>query len=179
MPEVFRNSDEIVTVGPDWLQRLKDAARASPLRRSRLCLHRTDQDTIQEMIIVLMKDVLFRPHRHLDKSESFHIVEGELYVLLFSETGQPMRAIHMGPAASGRTFCYRLCTPAWHAILPISDLVVMHETTRGPFVAGEAAFAAWAPTGGEELRAFLVASLAKVRESLGVVPAATAAATQG
>ena len=42
MPEVFRNSDEIVTVGPQWLQRLKDAARESPLRRSRLCLHRVE-----------------------------------------------------------------------------------------------------------------------------------------
>lgn len=169
MPEVFRNTDEIVTVGPQWLQRLKDAARDSPLRRSRLCLHRADQDTIQEMIIVLMNDVLFRPHRHLDKSESFHIIEGELYVLLFSEQGQPMRAIHMGPAASGRTFCYRLCTPAWHAILPISDIVVMHETTRGPFVAGEAALAPWAPAGGEKLRKFLIASLATARETAGAV----------
>jgi cupin fold WbuC family metalloprotein len=168
MPEVFRNSDEIVTVGPEWLQRLKDAARNSPLRRSRLCLHRADQDTIQEMIIVLMKDVLFRPHRHIDKSESFHIIEGELYVLLFTEAGRPMRAIHMGPASSGRTFCYRLSVPAWHAILPISETVVMHETTRGPFVAGEAAFASWAPSGGEELRAFLVDSLAKLRDTAGV-----------
>jgi cupin fold WbuC family metalloprotein len=169
MTEVFRNSDDIVAVGADWLQRLKEAARNSPLRRSRLCLHRTDQDLVQEMIIVLMKDVLFRPHRHLDKSESFHIIEGELHVLIFNDAGVPIRTIHMGPAGSGRTFCYRLRTPAWHAILPISDIVVMHETTRGPFVPGKATFAPWAPSGGEELRAFLVDNLAKARDTTGAV----------
>ena len=50
MPEVFTHSEPLVEVGPDWLTRLKTAAEESPLRRARLCLHVTPNDTVQEMI---------------------------------------------------------------------------------------------------------------------------------
>ena len=82
---VFRQTDDIVEIGPDWLARLKQAADASPLRRARVCLHRGAQDTVQEMIIALCEDVLFRPHRHHGKTESFHIIEGALDLVIFDE----------------------------------------------------------------------------------------------
>jgi len=160
MPEVFYNKEDIAQVGDDWLARLKQAAAESPLRRSRLCLHRSNDDPIQEMILALCRDVVFRPHRHLRKSESFHIIEGELYVMVFSDAGQVLRTIHMGPPGSGWTFCYRLGVSAWHAILPRTDFVVFHEITVGPFNPNEPAqFARWAPVETELLRNFLERSL--------------------
>lgn len=169
MPEVFTQEDDIVEVGPDWLERLKDAASASPLRRARLCLHHGSNDAVQEMILVLCNDVvLFRPHRHLQKTESFHLVEGELYVLVFDDSGNVLRTVHMGPPNSGRTFCYRLNVSHWHAILPRSRFVVFHETTAGPFRAGEALFAPWAPSDPPELGAFLERKLRDHLSSRGV-----------
>ncbi len=160
MPEVFHNDQDIICVGANWVEKLKAAAAASPLRRSRLRMHLSSEDPVQEMIIALCSDVLFRPHRHHDKSESFHIVEGNLYVLVFDETGNVIRTVHMGPPGSGRDYCYRLCKPAWHAIVPGSEFVVFHETTVGPFIQGDAAeFPDWAPTEGGPLRSFLDASL--------------------
>jgi len=160
MPEVFRNDKDIVEVGDDWIARLKQAAAESPLRRSRLCLHRNNDDHVQEMIIALCKDVLFRPHRHMKKSESFHIIEGELYVLIFDDNGKIIRTIHMGPPGSGRMFCYRLSMSAWHAILPRSKYIIFHETTEGPFTPPKASqFAPWAPAEPEALRKFLESSL--------------------
>ena len=160
MPEVFRNDKDIAEVGDDWIARLKQAAAESPLRRSRLCLHRNNNDHVQEMVIALCKDVLFRPHRHMKKSESFHIIEGELYVLIFDDNGKIIRTIHMGPPGSGRMFCYRLSRSAWHAILPRSEYVIFHETTDGPFRPQEASqFAPWAPVEPEALRKFLESSL--------------------
>jgi len=160
MPEVFYNKDDIAQVGDDWIARLKQAASESPLRRSRLCLHRSNDDPVQEMILALCRDVLFRPHRHLRKSESFHIIEGELYVMVFNDAGQVVRTIHMGPPDSGRIFCYRLGTSAWHAILPRSDFVVFHETTAGPFTPHEPAqFAPWAPVELDLLKTFLETNL--------------------
>ena len=85
MPEVFYNKEDIAQIGDDWIERLKQAAAESPLRRSRLCLHRSNDEPVQEMILALCRDVLFRPHRHLKKSESFHIIEGELYVMVFND----------------------------------------------------------------------------------------------
>ncbi len=155
MPEVFTQQEEILQVGPDWLARLKQAAAASPLRRARLCLHRNNEDPLHEMLIVLCADVLFRPHRHLRKTESFHVIEGELHVLVFDDAGAVLRTIHMGPPDSGRVFFYRLNGSHWHAILPRSQFVVFHETTDGPFIPNEALFAPWAPTDPIELRRFL------------------------
>jgi cupin fold WbuC family metalloprotein len=155
MPEVFTHQDQILQVGDDWLDRLKDAASRSPLRRARLCMHLSDQDRIHEMLIVLCSDVLFRPHRHLHKTESFHIIEGDLHVMVFDDLGNVIRTIHMGPPGSGRVMYYRLSASHWHAILPNSPFVVFYETTDGPFRPDEALFAPWAPEEPDELRRFL------------------------
>lgn len=158
MPEVFHIDQDVAVVGEEWLARLKGAAASSPLRRARLCLHRSSDDLVQEMVIALCRDVLFRPHRHAAKSESFHIIEGELDVLIFDDEGRTVRAVPMGPPGSGRMFCYRLCVPAWHAVLPQTPQVIFHETTTGPFRAQESEFAPWAPTEAVALRRFLWAS---------------------
>jgi len=155
MAEVFRLTDDIVEIGPDWLARLKAAADESPLRRARVCLHRAAQDTVQEMVIALCQDALFRPHRHRGKTESFHMIEGELDLVIFNETGTPLRTIRMGPAGSGKTFCYRLNASLYHALLPRTPHVVFHETTAGPFVQGDAQLAPWAPEDAAALRTFI------------------------
>jgi len=163
MSEVFHNDGTVAVVGDAWLQFLKQRAQESPLRRSRYCLHRSPDDQVHEMIIVMCRDVVFRPHRHRAKSESYHIIEGLLDVILFSDDGVPERRIPMGPLGSGANFAYRLCIPQFHAVLPRSDYVVVHETTSGPFVAGEADLAPWSPSETEELRAFLAESAAKAK----------------
>jgi len=157
--EVYNSGDDIVVVGDDWLRQLKEAAAATPLRRARLCLHRSVTDPIQEMVIALIADALFPPHRHPDKTESYHVVEGELYVLIFDDDGRPRRAIFMTRPGGGGAFCYRLSIPAWHAVVPASDCVVLHEVTTGPFLPGQRNVAPWAPTEAEALRRFLRKSL--------------------
>jgi cupin fold WbuC family metalloprotein len=153
--EVYFNRNDLEVVGEDWIGFLKDRARQSPLRRSRLCLHRGHDDPVQQMIIVMCQDVLFRPHRHLAKSESFHMIEGLLDLILFDMDGNPEQAVHMGPIGSGLNFCHRLNISQFHAVLPLTDFVVMHEITAGPWIKEEAEFAPWAPEQSEALRAFL------------------------
>jgi cupin fold WbuC family metalloprotein len=152
---VYRESDPIVEIGPDWLARLKSSAIVSPLGRSRVCVHVDDAATVQEMILAMRQDVLFRPHRHLKKTESFHIIEGALDVVIFDDDGRPIRGIHLAAIGSGKPFYYRLNEPLYHAILPRTPLIVFHETTTGPFIQGDAQFAEWAPEDPPKLRAFL------------------------
>lgn len=159
MPEVFTHTDPVIEIGPDWISRLKAAAEASPLRRARVCLHLRPEDAVQEMIIVLCEDVLFPPHRHQNKTESFHIIEGELDLVVFDDEGAPINTLKMGPPGSGKTFCYRLNSPLYHALLLRSSFVVFHETTTGPFTKGDAQFAPWAPRDSAKLRSFLEHSL--------------------
>lgn len=147
MNNVIVADSDIYVVEPVTLQLLKELAAASPLKRSRICLHRTSDDRIQEMVIMFARDSYVRVHRHRNKSESFHVVEGLLQVVFFDDEGRESRRVRLGPPGSGRPCLYRLACDAWHTVLVESDWVVIHETTNGPFVPGEAEFADWAPDG--------------------------------
>lgn len=155
MQNVFRHHNEFALVGAGWIDRLKAASLQSHLRRARLCLHRSDDDLLHEMIIALARDCIFPPHRHPTKTESFHMIEGRLMVVIFDDGGAPLRSLLLTPPGGDGLICYRLCTPKFHAALPLDDVVVFHEVTDGPFVKSDAEFAEWAPKGRDELRMFL------------------------
>ena len=155
MPAVFHNEEDILTVGADWVSRLKTEADLAPRRRARLCMHQSAEDSVQEMLIAFCRDALVRPHRSLDKTESIHVVDGELRMIIFDDQGSVIQRFDMGPVSSGKTFVTRLSASPWYAYLPLTDFVVMLETTRGPFDASGAAFPEWAPEDGAELRDFL------------------------
>ena len=56
MPTVFHNQDNILEVREDWLSRLKEEAAQAERRRARLCLHMSESDSIQEMLIAFCSD---------------------------------------------------------------------------------------------------------------------------
>lgn len=153
----FFCGEEIIEIHPGQLNQLKEVASKAPLRRARLCLHRDHRDKVQEMVIVFCKDSYVRPHRHLNKSESFHVIEGELLVVIFNEEGKVTKKIKMSPYGRDETFLYRLSTGLWHTVVPLSEFVVIHETATGPFIKDENNMANWAPDGNdtEEIRAFI------------------------
>jgi len=155
MKTVFHHNSDYADVGLEWIERLKTVALTSPLRRSRLCLHSADDDTLHEMIIALARDCLFPPHRHPSKTESYHVIDGRFVLILFREDGTAARALLLTPPAQGGTFCFRLGTPSFHAVLQLDDVVVFHEVTNGPFKKGEAVLAPWAPAEQSALRIFL------------------------
>lgn len=145
MRAVYHSTEEIVEVGRDLLERLKLSAKAVPLKRSRICLHRNVSEQVHEMVIAFHKDSYVRPHRHINKSESFHVIEGELAVVFFDDEGQVTRKVAMGPLESGKTFFYRLNSGLWHTLIPLSEFVIIHETTGGPFDKSDDNFASWSP----------------------------------
>jgi cupin fold WbuC family metalloprotein len=159
-PNVFHSVDDFTVVGPEWIERLKTVALQSPLRRSRLCLHQSEDDNLHEMIIAVARDCLFPPHRHISKVESYHMIQGRMVLIIFDDHGAPLRAMVLAPPGQDGVICYRLGKPLFHAILPLDDVVVFHEVTNGPFRRGEAILADWAPTAHDELGAFLAGSAA-------------------
>lgn len=140
----FHSHEDVGTVGPEELTQLKRAAQAAPLKRSRLCLHHDPQDQVHEMVIAFCRGSYVRPHRHQNKSESFHVIEGECEVLFFDDAGQVVSRLKMGPAPD-QVFLYRLASPRWHTVIPLSEFVVLHETTSGPFLPDQAEYAEWSP----------------------------------
>lgn len=149
--------EEIIEVGQEQLDQLKRAAMRDPQRRARLCLHHDHSDKVQEMVIAFYQGSYVRPHRHINKSESFHVIEGLLAVVFFDDKGQVTRRLKMGPCSNGGTFLYRLSSSLWHTVMPLSEFVVIHETTTGPFIREETEFAPWGPDEADVdgIRAFL------------------------
>lgn len=153
MNAVLFADEDMLFVDSDLLQKLRDMAQAAPLKRARLCLHRQSSDPIQEMVIAFAGDSYVRPHRHHGKSESYHLLEGLVQVILFDDERRILRRVELGPPGSGRPSLFRMSNDVWHTVLVESDSVIMHETTNGPFVPNQSEFATWAPDGSDAAEA--------------------------
>ena len=147
--EVLVASGGVVRVTATDLAAVRDRGVHSPRRRARLCAHPDPADPLHEMLICLARGTYVRPHRHAGKSESFHIIEGELDVVLFRHGGAVHEVIPMGPYQSGKVFFYRLTEPCYHTVLVNTPHVLFHETTNGPFNPADTEFAPWAPPEGD------------------------------
>ncbi|MGE3308417.1 MAG: WbuC family cupin fold metalloprotein [Limisphaerales bacterium] len=144
-PEVWIAQGGIVQVRQEQLAQLKAHAEASPRQRARICAHRSSEDRLHEMLIVLTRNVYIRPHKHLAKMESFHVIEGSAQVVFFHESGAIDEVVELGDARSGRCFYFRIDDPRYHTQIITSDHLVFHETTNGPFNRDQTVFAPWAP----------------------------------
>jgi cupin fold WbuC family metalloprotein len=148
-PEVLYADEPVVTVDAAAIDEMKCAAGKNARRRIRLCAHRGVDDPLHEMLIIHTIDAYVRPHKHLGKSESFHVIEGEVDVVIFDEQGGVGQVIQMGSFRSGRPFFYRIGDPLYHTLLIRSPILVFHETTSGPFTRNQTVFAPWAPDDGD------------------------------
>lgn len=143
--EVLYSTDEIVRVGPDTLEFLKNQAALLPRRRIRLCTHPGVENSLHEMIIVHGRDAYVRPHKHLGKAESLHLIEGSARVLLFEDDGTLADSIALSVAVPRGNIYYRMESSMFHSLLIDSDWLVFHEVTEGPFRREQTTFASWAP----------------------------------
>lgn len=163
---IFYNTEPVAEVDPAWYEKLKRHAYEADQKRARLCLHHSPDDPLHEMVIVFHRDTVIRPHRHHGKSESFHLIFGELDVVFFDDGGTPTRLVRMGEGGAGRTRIYRLSRPIWHSVIIRSEYACIHEVTNGPFRVEENDFAPWAPEEPEALRAFLARSVDRLSTPL-------------
>jgi cupin fold WbuC family metalloprotein len=144
-PGIFRSGRQPTTIGRDSIDFLKSRLPSSPLGRVRVCAHASDLDTLHEMVIAMGRETYIRPHRHLTKTESYHLIEGEMDVILFDGQGRIRQVVEMGPADAGKIVFYRLSISAFHSMVIRTPTVVFQETTNGPFRKEETLYAPWAP----------------------------------
>lgn len=145
-PDVLVCKSSLCEVTPDIVEDLKVRASNSPRKRSRLCVHTTATDRIHEMLIVLDKETYIAPHKHLNKTESFQVVEGEADIIIFDDNGLIQKRISLAPYPMKQAFYYRLNKSLYHSLIVKSPYFVFCETTNGPYFLKETIFAKWAPS---------------------------------
>jgi cupin fold WbuC family metalloprotein len=143
--DILYAQDPVIMLDKLKLNTLRDEADNSSRQQSRLCTHINEDDNVHEMIIVHKKDMYVRPHKHINKMESLHIIEGEVDLVLFDENGVVKEVITLGDYRSGHTFYFRFNHAVFHTVIIKSDIAIFHEVTKGPFVRSENIYAQWAP----------------------------------
>ena len=154
--EVFLATSDIVRFDQHAVAFIKEKATTNNRGRARICAHRGNEDSLHEMLIAIRSDSYIHPHRHLNKTESFHLVEGKADVVIFNESGEIIDVVSLSPDAH---FYYRLNAPLYHTVLVHSPVLIIHEITNGPFDALASDFASFAPAEGESMAAEYIESL--------------------
>ena len=143
--EVFLATDDVVKFDKNAVHFIKEMALNNSRGRSRICAHKNANDNLHEMLIAIRADSYIRPHRHHNKIESFHLIEGRADIIIMTDDGEIKEVVALGQQ---HNFYYRLATPYYHTLLIHSPVLVIHEITNGPFNAMESDFAAFAPEEG-------------------------------
>jgi cupin fold WbuC family metalloprotein len=143
--EVLYDLEPVVRISRKDVDFLKETAEHNERKRIRLCAHGSIEDSLHEMVITHVRGTYVRPHKHLGKIESFHVIEGTVDVVVFDEFGNITGVTRMGDYASGHPFYHRISEPAYHTLLITSDVLVFHEITNGPFRREDLVYAQWSP----------------------------------
>jgi len=143
--EVLIAKNDILFLKRNDLRFLKSRARKNKRRRIRICAHKTVKEKLQEMFIVMSRGCYVRPHKHINKTESLHIIEGKADVIFFNNQGRVTKVVPVGDYKSGKAMYYRLAQALYHTLLIRSPHLVIHETTTGPFIRRKTILAPWAP----------------------------------
>jgi len=135
--DILRSEGCCVGVDQFTLESLKIQATNSRLQRSRLCIHRDDQELLHEMFIHFNGPAAFPASYHLRRSESITILRGKLRCRIFSTDGKSSAEIPLsGSYEEGVTDDYNyLFIPKEipHEFFFDSHEIITKETTLGPF----------------------------------------------
>lgn len=140
---VYQSFDDYYVVSTEDLDLLKNDCLINAKKRSRINCHLSSKSLVHEMIVCLHKTTEIDVHAHYHKSESFHILEGELAIVLFDELLPKVNDIIYLSSESLVRF-YRLNDSIFHLVVPLSEYCIFHETTQGPFVQGDSLVPPWA-----------------------------------
>ena len=149
--EVYLSKQTPVALDKTDIERLVNLAAKNIRQRVRFCSHSIPLEPVHEMFIVHPKGAYVRPHKHLNKSESMLVLEGEVDYVIFEEYGTVENVISMGDYLSGNPFYHSICPELFHMLLIRSEWLVFLEITKGPFIKEDTIMADWSPEEADEL----------------------------
>lgn len=133
------------------ISELEEESRKNGGSNARICLHADSAANFHSMIVLerpALKSTLggrfMRPHKHLDKGESFHLIKGRLLVCTFDDQGA---VTDFSVLTANETPIYRVPINKFHGVFALTDPVIYHESKPGPFLGeGDSIFAPFAPS---------------------------------
>lgn len=103
--------------------------RGSNGQNARLCLHQGAEDSFHQMLILEYWGKSFPAHRHPNKSEGYHLIEGQMDLVLYTNSGDVSQVIKLNE----RNPIARVGPNTFHKLVVLSPYAIYHETKPGPF----------------------------------------------
>ncbi len=95
----------------------------------RICMHKGPNAKHHDMIILQQKRNFYKPHKHLKKGETYHIIKGSMVTLLFNENGKIKKISKLN-----KNNIFRTPINIFHTMIPLTKYVIYHESKNGPFL---------------------------------------------
>jgi glucose-6-phosphate isomerase len=130
----FSHNEDVFLVDKKLCKTIICFSYADKMNKSRLNLHQERREKVQEMIIAINKKNNTKPHVHIDKTESFQVLEGEMMMFIFNEKGKVLQKVKMGNYESGLPFICRIQPNIWHCNKALTKEVLFYEVIEGPFL---------------------------------------------
>jgi len=147
MGKVIFRKGRIVSIDSKQISLLKKLLHESPDKKARICLHSSFANALQEMLIIHGCGAYVRPHKHIKKDESISIIEGRGLLVIFSQKGKIKKVLPLSARSGKGNFVCRVNKGLWHSLVILSDALIFHEVSAGPFMGeNENVFPVWAPS---------------------------------
>lgn len=105
----------------------------------RICLHQKSIDKHHDMIILQQKKNYYKPHKHLFKGETYHMIVGSMKCILFNNYGKIKKIVTIK-----KNEIFRVPKNTFHTMLPLTNFTIYHENKPGPFIKkGDSIFPKW------------------------------------
>lgn len=151
-----------VRVDGHLIEQLKQAAERAGGKNVRICLHVGPEASFHDMIILERHDKYYRAHKRPNKDVTYHIIEGSMAAFVFDDEGRVEEACLLDPE---NNFIYTVDADRYRVTVPVSDVVIFHEASPGPFVGdGDSIYPLWAPD--DSNLEYAMAYTAKLLEAL-------------
>jgi len=138
----FNFKTDLASLTQDILKQLIELGQKEK-QNARISLHTSSDNILHNMVIMQLKGTYNRPHKHVNKAEAYHLIFGEQMIIIFDDKGSIKDKCKMSMDGN---ILYRFEKNLFHMSIPLSDIVVFHESKIGPFVRdGDSIFPDWAP----------------------------------
>ena len=139
-PGVFHCRSWGLTLSHEVVNLLIDEARANVRRRARLCLHPSQDDVEQQMLIVLVDGATDPAHKHPDKREALLPILGQASYQTFDDVGHLSSETRL---SAGESIYVSSPVGVFHRLVLRGPIFAFWEFASGPFHPSSTVRASW------------------------------------
>ena len=130
-----------VSIDRGMIDELKKISKEIGYANSRLCLHSSPDETLQDMIVLAYKHkTCLMLHEHRTGNEAIHMIEGKALALIFDKKRNLIDKRVLSPDGE---FAYRNNKGTYHIYFPLTNHIILREIRDGKNKFGETIYPKW------------------------------------